>query len=191
MPSGSKYLGIDKGEKLIQKANELISVVTKDFELRNCDLNEIVLEKGKYDIAICRAVLMHVPNPKDILKKMVDCIKPGGLVICIESHWNSTNANFYIRELEDINQGNLGLLQKIFFLDTRKSGKDGNIGIKIPVYMRELGLKDVQIRVSDAANYLHSELEHKYIRTHIQNRQYPLPYLFSIHSLPKIRGNHH
>lgn len=161
LPAGSSYTGIDKGVKLIQKAKELISAVTSDFELYNRDLNEVELEKGKYDIAICRAVLMHVPNPKEILKKMVDCIKPGGLVICIESHWNSAVANFYVSELEDINQGNLGLLQKLFFLDAKKSGKDGNIGIKIPVYMRELGLKGVQIRVSDAANYLHPELEPK------------------------------
>nr|WP_326071756.1 hypothetical protein [Paenibacillus alba] len=41
----------------------------------------------KYDIAICHAFLLHVPNPMVILKKMIDCVVDTGKVITFEPHW--------------------------------------------------------------------------------------------------------
>src|SRR5207245_1921581 len=35
-----------------------------------------------------------------------------------------------------------------------RTGKDGNIGIKLPMYLSQLGLKNVECRVSDKVNFL-------------------------------------
>ncbi|WP_296837326.1 hypothetical protein [Butyrivibrio sp.] len=47
-------------------------------------------------MAICQSVLRHLPNPENILKKMVDSVKENGLVICIEPSRRLENAIFFI-----------------------------------------------------------------------------------------------
>lgn len=55
----------------------------------------------------------------------------------------------------------LGTLQKLFESDTQRSGKDGNIGMKIPIYLSELGVENIECRVSDKVNFLDSNIHHK------------------------------
>lgn len=38
--------------------------------------------------------------------------------------------------------------------DSRQSGKDGNIGIRIPSYLSQLGVNDIECRVSDKVNFI-------------------------------------
>ncbi len=47
----------------------------------------------------------------------------------------------------------LGALQNLFESDMQRSGKDGNIGMKIPMFLSELGVKNIQCRVSDKVNF--------------------------------------
>lgn len=39
----------------------------------------------------------------------------------------------------------LGILQRLFESDTKRNGKDGNIGMKIPMYLSELGVKILSV----------------------------------------------
>jgi len=48
-------------------------------------------------MAICQAFLRHLPNPKDILKKMIDSVSDGGLVVCIEVNREFENVGLYIQ----------------------------------------------------------------------------------------------
>jgi hypothetical protein len=45
-------------------------------------------------------------------------------------------------------------LQKLFERDAQRSGKNGNVGIKIPVYLSQLGVRQIECRVSDKVNFL-------------------------------------
>ena len=51
----------------------------------------------------------------------------------------------------------LGILQKLFEESTNKTGNDGNIGAKVPQYLSELGVKNIECRVSDKVNFLHPD----------------------------------
>lgn len=121
------------------------------------DAIEIEL-KNKYDIAICHAFLLHMSSSKTMLEKMIHSIKQGGKIICFEPHWMS-NMSSYV--LDGENQSEiiqLGVLQRLFERDTQRNGKDGNIGMKIPMYLSELGVKNIECRVSDKVNFLDSNL---------------------------------
>lgn len=159
LPKGSKYTGIDSGETLIAEARELFRSLPYESEFIEGDATEIELE-NKYDIAICHAFLLHMSSPKTMLEKMVHSIKDGGKVICFEPHWIS-NMSSYV--LDGENQSEiirLGALQKVFERDTQRNGKDGNIGMKIPLYLSELGVKNIECRVSDKVNFLDSKMHH-------------------------------
>jgi SAM-dependent methyltransferase len=158
LTKGSKYTGVDAGVKLINHAKALFNDLPYEAEFIVGDIQELVFER-KYDMAICHAFLMHTPNPKEILKKMLDCVLDQGRIICFESHWISAMANFHIDGIEQSRFVRLGLLQNLYESDANRSGKDGNIGIKLPVYMSRLGVKDIQCRVNDKVNFLNPDAD--------------------------------
>ncbi|PGK81340.1 class I SAM-dependent methyltransferase [Bacillus thuringiensis] len=159
LPEGSKYTGIDSGETLLAEARKLFRSLPYESEFLEGDAIEIELN-DTYDIAICHAFLLHMSSPKTMLQKMIHSVKSGGKIICFEPHWISNMSSY---TLDGENQSEiiqLGILQNLFESDTQRSGKDGNIGMKIPIYLSELGVKNIECRVSDKVNFLDSNMHH-------------------------------
>lgn len=63
-------------------------------------------------------------------------------------------SNYELHGLEQSKIIQLGILQKLFEEDNKRNGKDGNIGRKIPILLSQLGLRNVECRVSDKVNLL-------------------------------------
>lgn len=159
LPEGSKYTGIDSGETLLAEARELFRLLPYDSEFLEGDATEIELN-DKYDIAICHAFLLHMTTPETMLQKMIHSVKKGGKIICFEPHWISNMASYLLDGEKQSEFIQLGVLQKLFESDTQRNGKDGNIGMKIPIYLSELGVKNIERRVSDKVNFLDSNMHH-------------------------------
>ncbi len=158
LPKGSRYTGVDLGAKLLDEARKLFKPLPYNTEFIQANIHEIDLER-KYDIALCHAFLLHVPNPLDILNKMIDCVVDEGRIIAFEPHWIANMANFHLHGHDQSQIVQLGFLQKLYEQDAKRSGKDGNIGMKLPIYFNQLGLKDIQCRVTDKVNFLHPDLD--------------------------------
>ena len=159
LPVGSRYTGIDSGEALIAEARELFRLLPSESEFLEGDATEIELN-DTYDIAICHAFLLHMSSPKTMLQKMMHSIKKGGKIICFEPHWISNMSSYFLDEENQSEIIRLGALQQLFESDMQKSGKDGNIGMKIPTFLSELGVKNIECRVSDKVNFLDSNMQH-------------------------------
>ena len=153
LPDGSTYTGIDKGEDLIKEAREIFDKLPYSVELMQGDIEEIQVHP-QYDIALCHAFLLHMKNPRAILQKMIDSVRDGGRVICFEPHWIANAANFGFDDgLLHSEVVRLGVLQKLYEVDASRSGIDGNIGMKLPILLSQLGLRNVECRVSDKVNF--------------------------------------
>ncbi|EMN7730899.1 class I SAM-dependent methyltransferase [Bacillus cereus] len=159
LPEGSKYTGIDSGEILLAEARELFRSLPYESEFLEGDAIEIELN-DTYDIAICHAFLLHMTTPETMLQKMIHSVKKGGKIICFEPHWISNMASYLLDGEKQSEFIQLGVLQKLFENDTQRNGKDGNIGMKIPIYLSELGVKNIECRVSDKVNFLDSNMHH-------------------------------
>ncbi|WP_263703914.1 class I SAM-dependent methyltransferase [Bacillus thuringiensis] len=159
LPKGSKYTGIDSGEALLAEARELFRLLPYESEFLEGDATEIEL-KDTYDIAICHAFLLHMISPKTMLQKMIQSIKKSGKIICFEPHWISNMSSYFLNGEKQSEIIRLGTLQKLFESETQRSGRDGNIGMKIPMFLSELGIKNIQCRVSDKVNFLDSNMHH-------------------------------
>ena len=157
LPEGSRYTGIDKGQQLINKAIEYFENLPYETEFIIADTNEVELEH-KYDIAVCHAFLLHMSDPKTMLKRMVSSIANDGKVICFEPHWISGMSSYDLEGYAQSQIVPLGVLQKLFEESTIRTGKDGNIGAKVPKYLSELGVKNIECRVSDKVNFLHENM---------------------------------
>lgn len=90
---------------------------------------------------------------------MIDSVVDGGRIICFEPHWIANMSNYNLGDLEQTKVIQLGILQKLYEQDYSRSGKDGNVGIKLPIYLSQLGLKNVECRVSDKVNFLDQNMD--------------------------------
>ena len=156
LPKGSTYTGIDKGKTLIENAIEFFADSPYDASFIEADLLFYQPEK-KYDIAICHAVLQHIPNSIKVMEKMRDSVRNGGKVICIEADRNIANACLYFYRLDYSQLINLGILQKLWLNDKEKEGSDQNSGVKVPAYMQEIGLTDIGVRLNDCVNFINAK----------------------------------
>ncbi len=59
----------------------------RNVEVRELDIREQGVERGGYDLAHCRALLMHLPRPGDVVKRMAEALKPGGLLLAEEGDY--------------------------------------------------------------------------------------------------------
>ncbi|SDI74696.1 Methyltransferase domain-containing protein [Pseudobutyrivibrio sp. 49] len=158
VPEESSYKGIDISEELIKDARKQFANHGDTVSFEVADLNDYI-PSADYDIAICQSVLRHLSNPEEILKKMIASVKTGGQVICIEPSRRLENAGLYIE-----NQ-NFNPFEKDDFLKERwqseleAGGRDFQIGMKAPVYMEKLGLKNIGVRLNDYVDYVCQEDE--------------------------------
>lgn len=150
--------GVDAGNKLIDHAEEVFEDAPFKTEFILGDILEMDFDQ-KFDIVVCHAFLLHVENPKEILQKMLDCLVDLGRIICFEPHWISGMASYYLEGYHSSDVVQLGFLQELFERDAQRSGKDGNVGIKVPVYLSQQGIRQIECRVSDKVNFLDPNAE--------------------------------
>jgi SAM-dependent methyltransferase len=158
LPEGSTYTGIDTGKDLIAEARSLFANTPYMTTFKLMDVHQFKPAE-RYDIAICHALLLHMPDPKKIIERMKNSVANNGMVICFEPFWLSSMAHISLYECTQSDIVKMGILQKLYELDAQRSGKDGNIGMKLPVYMSEMGLIDVNCRVSDRVNYVNPKAD--------------------------------
>jgi len=61
-------------------------------EVRQHDIRTDPLEPGTYDLAHCRAVLVHMPDPQLVVQRMVEAVRMGGWLLIEEGDFSSMRA---------------------------------------------------------------------------------------------------
>ncbi|MBB6735151.1 class I SAM-dependent methyltransferase [Cohnella zeiphila] len=158
LPEGSTYTGIDKGHDLIATARETFGRLPYASEFIEADLLEIEVER-RFDLAVCHAFLLHMAEPERMLGKMIGSVADGGRVIAFEPHWIAGMAGWELDGVDASRIVRLGALQKLYEEDAKRSGKNGNVGIRLPILMSRLGLAQVECRASDKVNFLDPDMD--------------------------------
>lgn len=153
VPEGSTYKGIDISKDLIADAKGIFSDCKAEVSFEAMDLNDYD-PVAEYDIAICQAVLRHLNNPEDILKKMTQSVKENGLVICIEPSRRMENAGIFIDNEAYDPFENDELLRQRWLSEEKTGGRDYQIGIKTPLIMEKLGLNNIGVRINDYVDFV-------------------------------------
>lgn len=153
LPAGSTYTGIDISETLLNEAENIFANSGYSTRFIKADLNEYEPIEN-YDVAISQAVLRHIPNAKNILKKMIKSVIDGGLVICMEGDLEIEKAGQYFNGFDYTELGMPYLHRKIYKKELANGGRDYRFGIKAPIYMQELGLHNVGIRMNDSVKFV-------------------------------------
>jgi len=152
LPNGSTYTGVDN-EYFINKAKFNFSNTEFDSKFIISDIYSLETDK-QYDIAICQAGLRHMNKPMEVLKKMIASVKKGSLVACVDINREFENDGLYI---DDISYDYLCTsfdFHKVWKKELEYEGRDYAIGMRLPFYMQQLGLHDIDIRMNDKVMYV-------------------------------------
>ncbi len=151
---GSTYTGIDELSQLISNGRPFWANTPYQAEFHQGSIYETPFADHSFDVTMTHTVLMHVPHPEKVLQEMIRVTRPNGLVIACEANRNAHTAMLHIDEVNHQETVPLELFQTINREIRKRTGVDHNIGAKLPVLMHDAGLKQIQIRVSDAARFL-------------------------------------
>lgn len=156
LPEGSTYTGVDN-EYFTNKAKINFSNTEFDVNFIISDIYSLEIDE-KYDMAICQAGLRHMNKPMEMLKKMSASIKKDGLVACIDVNRELEKNGLYIK---DINYDYLCTTVDFHNMWTKElecEGRDYAIGMRLPFYMQQLGLHDIDIRMNDKVMYVNPDI---------------------------------
>ncbi len=70
----------------------LTEIQASNLEVRQHDIRNDPVELSTYDLAHCRAVLMHLPEPRVALRRMVAALRIGGWLLVEEADYGSLRA---------------------------------------------------------------------------------------------------
>lgn len=104
----------------------------RNIEAREADLDEATFPPGEADAAWARWVFAFVPRPRNLLERVARALKPGGVFIAQEYFAYSTwKLMPRLPELEE-------LVSRVVE-SWRGSGGEPDIGLDLPVWLKELG----------------------------------------------------
>jgi 2-polyprenyl-3-methyl-5-hydroxy-6-metoxy-1,4-benzoquinol methylase len=148
LPKGSKYVGIDFSEKMIQEAKKRYDKERYDFQFIVSDILDFD-EMEHYDIVVSQSLLRHVNNGKRMLYKMTDFLKPGGLLISIECNRQFEVDGLYISGMNYEYLCNDVGLKNMWIHQLKTQERDYAIAMKIPHYLHQVGFEDIGCRMND------------------------------------------
>ncbi len=133
LPEGSSYTGIDN-TYFIQKAKEIFKGSSISSEFIESGIYNFNSNK-KYDFAICQACLRHLNRPMEALANMVEVVRKGGMVVCVEVNREFENDGTYI---DGINYDDLCTnfdYHPLWRTELENEGRDYAIGMRLPFYI--------------------------------------------------------
>jgi len=153
LPSGSTYTGIDISNELIDEAREIFNDTSYTVEFKQVDVSDFS-GNGIYDVAICQALLRHIPNPKEVLNNMISSVRKDGLVICIETNRPFEALGTMVNGLSYEPLNEIKSYSKLWNSELQNEGRDFSVGLKLPLLMSDLGLTNIDIRLNDKVSFL-------------------------------------
>lgn len=153
LPEGSTYTGIDLTEEMLEEGRKLFA----EEGLQGTFILDNILEwkpVEKYDMVISQAVLRHVNDGETFLKKMAEFLTDGGLLVSMECNREFETDGLYIEGMDYSYLCEHDGLSKLWKTEYLMQNRDHAIAMKIPHYMRSLGLQNVDVRMNDRVTYL-------------------------------------
>lgn len=157
LPRGSTYTGLDSVH-FLNEAKLAFQQTNHEARFIQSDLYSFD-EENKYDLAICQAGLRHLSKPLEIMSIMRQSVKTNGLVVCVEVNREFENAGLFLNGVDyeylctgfDFH----GLWQREF----ENEGRDYAIGMKLPHYMKQIGLLDIEVRMDDRVLFVEPDMQ--------------------------------
>ncbi|HIS33135.1 MAG TPA: methyltransferase domain-containing protein [Candidatus Limivivens intestinipullorum] len=156
LPSGRKYVGIDFSEKLIRAARKLFHNTDMDVQFVRADIMKY-RSTEKYDLVIGQGLLRHPDSGELMLRRMAGFLREGGLLVSIECNRELETSGLYIHGMDYFRLSDHEGLKKLWKKELEEQNRDYAVAMKVPHYMKAMGLKNVSSRMNDRVTFLEPE----------------------------------
>ncbi len=134
-----KVIGIDKSEGYIEFLKGVASRYNLNINSIHTDFDAMQLQAESLDGMYCRWALAWIPNPKEILQKVVAALKPGGKMVLQEYYdWSLLQTEPSKKALSK----GIAMALKSF----KDSDNEVDIGRHLPTLLPEIGMKVIGFR---------------------------------------------
>jgi Predicted transcriptional regulators len=157
LPKGSTYTGVDNKYFIEKARNNMHQEIYKVSFLESDIYN--FKTKTKYDFCICEATLRHMNKPLEVIEKMKEAVKDNGLVVCAEINREIENVGLYVEGMDYNELCTSFDWHKLWLKELEKEGRDYGIGMRVPFYMKKIGLKDIDVRMNDKVSFVTPDCE--------------------------------
>lgn len=148
LPDGSRYVGIELDEKELEEAKQHFSKTSYPHEFINEDIYTYEPKK-KYDMVIALYLMSYVKHPEQMLEKMKACLKPGGIILLIDSNMEVEQAGYFSGLEKEENGKRRPDFTEVWESEVCHKERDYRMGTKLPFLLKRAGFLDVQVRISD------------------------------------------
>ncbi|MDC8003418.1 methyltransferase domain-containing protein [Aureisphaera galaxeae] len=135
-----RVIGVDKSEGYIEHLKHISELYHLNITPLLADFNEMQLEPNSLDGMYCRWAMAWLPNPKEILKKVYDALKPGGRMVIHEYYDWSTHQTE--PELPGLKKAITAALKSF-----KDSPAEIDIGRELPTTLSNMGMKINNLRL--------------------------------------------
>lgn len=148
LPKGSSYTGIELDKGQIDEANDYFAGTSYPHEFINENIYEYQPNK-KYDLVVALFLLSYMPHPEQIITKMKESLKPGGMILLIDANLEVEQAGYF----SGLERQENGLprpdLVPLWEYELTHYDKDYRMGTKLPYLLKKADFRNIQARVSD------------------------------------------
>lgn len=134
-----KVIGIDKSEGFIRHLDEIAKKEHLPVEAICTDFNDMLLAPNSLDGMYSRWALAWISNPKEVLEKIANALKPGGKMVIHEYYdWSTHQIE---PKLPHLSKAIKAAYQSFSDMDSQL-----NIGRYLPQLLTEIGMQVSSIR---------------------------------------------
>ena len=132
-PAG-RVVGVDSSQLMVSQAIERATSAGSPVEFQVGDIQRLAFDDGTFDGVRSSRVLCHVDEPRRALTEMIRVLRPGGHLVAIEPDHDTL---VIASPQRDCTRRIVNAFGDGF--------RDGWTGRWLPVWCRELGLRDIQV----------------------------------------------
>ncbi|HSE40989.1 MAG TPA: methyltransferase domain-containing protein [Acidobacteriota bacterium] len=138
-PSG-RVIAIDRSNRFITALQSAIQLRGIDnVSTLELDLNDAELPSLNADGAWCRWVFAFVKNPRDLLQRISTMLKTGGILV-VHEYFHYSTWRFSPRS--ELHEDFVRVVMETW----RNEGGEPDIGLSLPVWLKELGFNIVSMK---------------------------------------------
>ena len=138
--SDGRVVGLDREQTMVETGRDLAQRQGISIEFIQADATDTGLPSGSFDFVHARTLLLNVANPETILAEMVRLTRRGGFVVVQEPDAAGWVCDPPHPAFDILRSGILNAY--------RCTGKDFNIGRRLPRMLGAAGLGDVKSRAT-------------------------------------------
>jgi hypothetical protein len=90
----------------------------------------------------------------DALANMINAVRNGGMVVCVEVNREFENDGTYIDGIDYDDMCTNFDYHPLWRTELVNEGRDYAIGMRVPFYMTQLGLHDINVRMNDKVTFV-------------------------------------